>query len=74
MPYIHDNFASFNGLVRLLLTEMGARLGQDDEYRQVDFARVERLVFVCLGNFCRSPFGECVAKGHGIRSAGFGLS
>lgn len=74
MPYIHDNFASFKGLVRLLLTEMGARVGLDEEYRQVDFARVERLVFVCLGNICRSPFGEYVAHRHGIRTAGFGLS
>nr|WP_067297790.1 hypothetical protein [Marinobacterium profundum] len=74
MNYIHDNFASLKGLVRLLLTEMGARVGLDEEYRQVDFARVERLVFVCLGNICRSPFGEYVARSHGIPSAGFGLS
>jgi protein-tyrosine phosphatase len=74
MTYIHDNFASFRGLVRLLLTEAGARVGLDDEFRQVDFARVERLVFVCLGNICRSPFGEYIARRHGIPSAGFGLA
>jgi protein-tyrosine phosphatase len=53
---------------------MGARIGLDGEYRQVDFVRTERLVFVCLGNICRSPFGEYVARRHGIPSAGFGLS
>lgn len=74
MPFIHDNFASYKGLVRFLLTEAGAYLGLDSEYRQVDFSRVERLVFICLGNICRSPYGEYIAQRHHIATSGFGLS
>ncbi|MEH6648959.1 MAG: hypothetical protein V7707_02915 [Motiliproteus sp.] len=58
----------------MLLTEAGAYLGLDGNYRKVDFNRVERLVFVCLGNICRSPYGEFIAQRHNIATAGFGLS
>ena len=40
----------------------------------MDFGSVDRLVFVCLGNICRSPFGEFIAKQYGVPTAGFGLS
>lgn len=72
--YVQDNFASYKGLVRLLLTEAVALLGVGREFRQVEFCRVQRLVFVCLGNICRSPYGEFIARRREIPSAGFGLS
>lgn len=34
----------------------------------------KRLVFVCQGNICRSPYGEARARQLGISSASFGLS
>ncbi len=74
MSLIHDNFASVKGLVRLVLAESRAYLGQDHEFRHVDFYRVERLVFVCLGNICRSPYGEYIAQRYGVATAGFGLA
>lgn len=49
-------------------------LGRTREFENVDLERVERLVFVCLGNICRSPFGEFVAKQENVSTAGFGLS
>jgi protein-tyrosine phosphatase len=34
----------------------------------------KRLVFVCQGNICRSPYGEARARQLGISSASFGLN
>ena len=42
-------------------------------YRQVDWSSVERLVFVCKGNICRSAFAEAVAKSEGIAAVSCGL-
>jgi len=36
-------------------------------------ARVERLVFVCAGNICRSPFGEYLARKVGVPAISMGL-
>ena len=41
---------------------------------RVDLSKVERLVFICLGNICRSPFAEEIARKSGIPAVGFGLS
>ena len=37
-------------------------------------ARIDRLVFVCAGNICRSPFGELAAKRSQIPSISLGLN
>jgi protein-tyrosine phosphatase len=39
-----------------------------------DLEKVERLVFICKGNICRSPFAEAVARSRGWRSASYGLN
>jgi protein-tyrosine phosphatase len=41
--------------------------------RDVDWSRVRRLVFVCSGNICRSPYGEELARMRGIPAISFGL-
>jgi protein-tyrosine phosphatase len=41
--------------------------------RHVDFGRVQRLVFVCSGNICRSPYGEALARMRGVPTVSFGL-
>jgi protein-tyrosine phosphatase len=33
----------------------------------------DRLVFVCKGNICRSPFGESLAKSVGLKAVSMGL-
>ncbi|GAB3100034.1 phosphotyrosine protein phosphatase [Aestuariicella hydrocarbonica] len=74
MKYINDRYATERGLVRLGLAHIESWLGRTREFEQVDLSRVERLVFVCLGNICRSPFGEKLANQLGANTAGFGLS
>ena len=32
------------------------------KYRVLDISKIKRIIFVCKGNICRSPFAEVVAK------------
>jgi protein-tyrosine phosphatase len=59
--------------VRSLAYASVAIAGGARRYRRIAWPRVERLVFVCKGNICRSPFAEAVARARGFRTASFGL-
>jgi len=50
------------------------RLGAFARLRSVRWDDVERLVFVCQGNICRSAYADARARLAGLRSASFGLS
>lgn len=41
--------------------------------RDIEWATVNRLVFVCKGNICRSPYASARARLLGVQSASFGL-
>jgi protein-tyrosine phosphatase len=47
-------------------------LGAYRRYHNVDWRAVRRLVFVCSGNICRSPYAAEAARRHGIAVASFG--
>ena len=47
--------------------------GRYRDHRQVDWNSVERLVFVCKGNICRSPYAEAVALSLGVVSISCGI-
>lgn len=49
------------------------RLGKYDGYKEIDWNKVERLVFVCAGNICRSAFAEAVAKSLGMNAISCGV-
>ena len=48
-------------------------LGFYNQYNTVDWSKVSRLVFVCKGNICRSPYAEMRAKQLGINAVSIGL-
>jgi len=48
-------------------------LGGYREYRKIRWSQVRRLVFVCHGNICRSPYAEYWAKARGLPSASLGV-
>jgi protein-tyrosine phosphatase len=50
-----------------------AAMGFFRSARRVDWSRVQRLVFVCSGNICRSPYGEMLARTRGVRAISFGI-
>ena len=55
-------FGTHRGLVRLAIANVLWLLGPYRRYGLVDFTKVRRLVFVCQGNICRSPFGHHLAQ------------
>jgi protein-tyrosine phosphatase len=48
-------------------------LGSYDSLKNVDWSTVKRLVFVCKGNICRSPYAEARARAMGLPCSSFGL-
>lgn len=62
-------FGTWRGLVRLALS-----YPQMLAIPKADPTKVERLVFVCHGNICRSAFADVLARDLGMKSASFGLS
>lgn len=68
----------YGGKKSSLITErhrLMAFLGRYRSYTNNDneLAKITRLVFVCKGNICRSPFGEYYARSQGLESVSFGL-
>ena len=49
-------------------------LGYYNQYNNIDWPRVSRIIFVCKGNICRSPYAEMRAKQLGINATSLGLS
>lgn len=52
---------------------VAAMLGSARRYRDVDWSTIRRVVFVCNGNICRSPFAETIARSRGLEAASAGI-
>ena len=70
---INRRFGSKRGLFRYGKARVEAALGRFEHYKRIDFDAVQRLVFVCAGNICRSPLAERVALDAGFRACSFGI-
>lgn len=72
--YVADRYGGKRGLIRHVWHLAGLYTGVFSQYALVEPRRVERLVFVCRGNICRSPYAEAVVSKRGLMSAAsFGL-
>ncbi len=71
---LDDRFGTWRGLVRLCLAWSELAAGRLRPFDQPALARVERLVWVCAGNVCRSPYAHQLARELRVPSASFGLS
>jgi len=71
---ISGNFGTHRGLIRLLLGEAEYLAGRLNGFLEPDLHATQRLIFVCLGNINRSPFGENVATSLGLNSSSIGLA
>jgi protein-tyrosine phosphatase len=58
---------------RLQLARLLRRCGGLRRFERVDWRRVDRLVFVCSGNICRSPYAEARARGYGLAALSCGM-
>jgi protein-tyrosine phosphatase len=58
----------------LHLSELSKRLvGQYRTLQEIDWGRIDRFVFICSGNICRSPYAEARARACGADAVSFGL-
>lgn len=72
--WMMDNYGSRRGVLRTYWYRALYHLGGYRAYRQVNWDSVERLVFVCKGNICRSAYAEAFAKSLGIDAISCGLA
>ena len=66
-------FGGKRGFVEHLKERARYAVGAYSTVENVDWSTVRRLVFVCKGNICRSPYGEVRARGLGLDSVSFGF-
>jgi protein-tyrosine phosphatase len=73
LDFINDRFGTWRGMVRLALSH-GELFAGKGGITTFDPASIQRLVFVCHGNICRSAFAAVLARQAGMEVASFGLS
>jgi len=71
--YINDNYGSRRGLLNASRERLHMWLGGYRAFRAVEWERVERLIFICHGNICRSPLAEVYARSLGVPVESYGL-
>ncbi|WP_339668551.1 hypothetical protein [Dasania marina] len=70
---IKNHYGSKRGMLNYYKYQLLLKLGFYNKYKNIDFSKVKRFVFVCSGNICRSPLAEVVARQKGVNSVSFGL-
>ena len=67
-------FGTVRGFVRLMLDNVAMYAGLYRKYETIDWSLVQRIVFVCQGNICRSPYAHWLALRKTDAVASLGLS
>jgi len=71
--WLAGRYGSRRGFTRTCWHQFRCLAGSYRSYRQVDWGSVERLVFVCKGNICRSAYAEVIARSLGLYSVSCGV-
>lgn len=71
--WISVRYGSRRGLIRTFKHRVLGLVGAYRKYKCIDWSQVNRLVFVCKGNICRSAFAEAVAKTLNIETISCGI-
>lgn len=74
LSVINSRYGSYRGLIRLWLDRLQWYSGRFRRYERPDWSQVKRLVFVCQGNICRSPYGHVLASRQQLPVASFGYA
>lgn len=74
MQLIADRYGSKKGFLHSCTSQLNLALGGYRQERAIDWSNVKRLIFICQGNICRSPFAEALAKRAQIETLSFGLN
>lgn len=70
---IANHFGSKQGFLRYCLGQFDVYTRKYTKLNELKPAEVKRIVFVCSGNICRSPFGEFVSRQLGYDATSIGL-
>jgi protein-tyrosine phosphatase len=71
--WVKERYGSRLGFVRVYWHKILYALGCYKQCCEIDWHEVDRLIFVCKGNICRSPFAEAVAKSVGLDAVSCGV-
>lgn len=71
--FVQTRYGTARGLTRLMLSRLSHAVGRYRRFEAIDWTRVERLVFVCAGNICRSPYADRKAAQSGFPTAGIAM-
>ncbi len=71
--WLSRNYGSRRGALKAYWYRILYFFGHYRAYCQIDWDSIDRLVFVCKGNICRSAYAEVVAKSIGIDSISCGI-
>lgn len=71
---INNKFGTHRGFVRYLISQIKYLAGHYKQQENVDWSKVHRLVFICQGNICRSPFADVLARKYTNKSISFGYA
>ncbi len=70
---VEGRFGTRRGFIRHCQYSLLHKLGRYQPYMDIDWRSIDRLVFVCKGNICRSAFAEAVARKEGLRTVSCGI-
>lgn len=73
LEYINNVYGSKRALVRYYKYTVYGIFGAYSHLMDIDWASAGRLVFVCKGNICRSPYAEAYSALKGVEAVSFGL-
>ena len=68
-----DRYGSRRGIFRHVVARAGGLFGAYSRLKEIRWEDITRLVFVCKGNICRSPYAAVRTGLLGLQSASFGL-
>jgi len=72
--YIKNNYGSKKGLLYTTYYNILGFLGIYNKYTHISMAHIDRIVFICKGNICRSAYAEVVARTLGLNAISCGIN
>lgn len=71
--WLKDKYGSRRGAMQMHRHFFLYLFGKYNAYRQINWDEIDRLVFVCKGNICRSAYAEAFAKSLGVEAISCGI-
>ncbi|MDM7859643.1 hypothetical protein QTP81_03350 [Alteromonas sp. ASW11-36] len=71
--WVANEFGSKQGLLRRVKFDLAYLLGAYRNASPSKLTAFNRLVFICSGNICRSPYGEAISRALGFPTVSYGL-